>query len=327
MGRRLRGANKETEEGLTMKKTLMTALVTAAISVTAAQAADLGRMVTKAPPPPPVVSPWDVAFGGAVMSDYMWRGISQSAHNASVTAYIEPRYNINSNLQLYVGVSGESIKFPNKAAAEIDFYGGIRPTFGPVAFDFGVWYYYYPGGESYYATDAGTISGAIDDASFIEGYGKVSWTINDYVVVGGQVWYTPSYLNTGADGTFYSGNVKFTAPSAWLPGGVGVYVSGEVGRQELGTADAYTASPTPFGALVVFAAPTDLPSYTTWNAGLGFTWKAFTLDLRYSDTDLSEQDCFLITGDPDGFASGRSNWCGSTFIAKLSVDTTLAALK
>ena len=51
--------------------------------------------------------------------------------------YFEPRYNINKDLQLYIGVAGESISFPNRAAAEIDFYGGIRPTFGMFAFDFG----------------------------------------------------------------------------------------------------------------------------------------------------------------------------------------------
>jgi hypothetical protein len=28
-------------------------------------------------------------------------------------------------------------------------------------------------------------------------------------------------------------------------------------------------------------------SHTTWDAGLAFTWKQFTLDLRYYDTDLS----------------------------------------
>ena len=44
---------------------------------------------------------------------------------------------INKSLQGYVGVSGESIDFPNRAAAEIDFYGGIRPTFGKLALDFG----------------------------------------------------------------------------------------------------------------------------------------------------------------------------------------------
>ena len=30
------------------------------------------------------------------------------------------------------------------------------------------------------------------------------------------------------------------------------------------------------------------PSYNTWNIGIGFTYKVFTLDLRYSDTNLSK---------------------------------------
>ena len=37
------------------------------------------------------------------------------------------------DLQYYVGISGESISFPNRAAAEVDIYGGFRPTFGPLA--------------------------------------------------------------------------------------------------------------------------------------------------------------------------------------------------
>ena len=48
----------------------------------------------------------------------------------SVAAYFEPRYNVTKDLQLYIGTSGESISFANRAAAEIDVYGGIRPTFG-----------------------------------------------------------------------------------------------------------------------------------------------------------------------------------------------------
>ena len=76
-----------------------------------------------------------------IASDYVFRGISQSNQQPSVTAYFEPRYNINENFQLYAGVGGYSIAFPNNAAAEIDFYGGIRPTFGKLALDFGVWYY------------------------------------------------------------------------------------------------------------------------------------------------------------------------------------------
>ena len=132
-----------------MKKVVLS--VVAALAVSAAFpafAADLPAKAPKvAPAPPP--SPWDIAFGAAIMNDYIFRGVTQSGHKPSVAAYFEPRYNITSNVQLYAGLSGESIKFANNAAAEIDFYGGVRPTFGPVAFDFGFWYYYYPGGNCY----------------------------------------------------------------------------------------------------------------------------------------------------------------------------------
>ncbi len=37
--------------------------------------------------------------------------------------------------------------------------------------------------------------------------------------------------------------------------------------------------------------------YNTWNIGVGFTYKVFTLDLRYSDTDMSKGDCNAFTSD------------------------------
>ena len=39
------------------------------------------------------------------------------------------------------------------------------------------------------------------------------------------------------------------------------------------------------------------PSYNTWNIGIGFTYKVFTLDLRYSDTNLSKGNCNAFTSD------------------------------
>src|SRR6266404_6235575 len=128
-----------------MKK-LVLSVVTAAALATPALAADL-KMVTKAPPPPP--SPWDIAFGAGFVSDYNFRGISQSNHKPSVTAYFEPRYNVTKDLQLYAGIAMESISFPNRAAAEVDLYAGFRPTFDKLALDFGVWYYWYPGGQCF----------------------------------------------------------------------------------------------------------------------------------------------------------------------------------
>ena len=50
----------------------------------------------------------------ALMNDYVFRGVTQS-NKPSVAAYFEPRYNINKDVQLYVGASGEYL-FPNRAA-------------------------------------------------------------------------------------------------------------------------------------------------------------------------------------------------------------------
>ena len=317
-----------------MKKVLATILVAAAFSATAAYAADL-KMATKAPPPPAPVSPWDVAFGSWVASDYNFRGVTQSAHKPAVGTYFEPRYNFNANLQGYLGIGGESIDFANHAAAEIDFYGGIRPTFGKLALDFGAWYYYYPGGQCFETGFAGcnpTLpNGNVIKAnvSFYEIYGKATYNVSDAFSLGGSLYYSPSVLNSGADGEFLAGFAKYVFPSVPLPTGWGAYVSADVGHWFLGTSDSFYA---------VAGFPNGIPykSYTTWDLGAGVTYKVFTLDLRYYDSDLNKGDCNAFTSDQTatGVASTAINpggpgskWCGATFIVKLSVDTALSALK
>jgi uncharacterized protein (TIGR02001 family) len=301
-----------------MKKMVVAAIAAAALSAGPALAADL---VTKAAPmaaPAPAPPAWDLGFGAAVASDYIWRGITQSAHQPAVAAYFEPRWNPNKDWQLYVGIGGASIKFPNGAAAEIDIYGGVRATFDKLAVDLGIWYYWYPGGENTYTTVNQGVFTAISNASFYEGYARANYTINDWVSVNASVYYTPSYLNTGASGTYYSGGVKFTAPANWLPNDIGAYLSGEVARQELGTTEVDN---------YVYFVPIDLKSYTTWNVGIGFTWKVLTLDLRYIDTNLSKVDCNTITGDPratiNAAGLAESNWCGARFVARLSADLSV----
>src|ERR1700694_4523309 len=122
--------------GTDMKKLVLAAAVLA-MAAGSAFAADMPVKAVKAPPPP-AFEPWDLAFGSALMNDYIFRGIPQSTHKPSVAAYFEPRYNVNKDVQLYIGFAGESISSPNRAAAEIDVYGGIRPTIGMFAFDFGL---------------------------------------------------------------------------------------------------------------------------------------------------------------------------------------------
>jgi uncharacterized protein (TIGR02001 family) len=331
--------------GIVMKKMVLAAALLAMTG--SAFAADLPRKA-KAPPPAPF-DPWDIAFGSAVMSDYIFRGVTQSNHQPSVTAYFESRYNISKDLQLYVGTSTESISFTNRAAAEVDIYGGIRPTFGAFAFDIGVWGYLYPGGqctESFGGPGGALVcppgsnfvlpnfNGMKKDVSFVEVYGKVNYTVNDNWQFGLNEYYSPNFLNSGAWGDYASITGKYTAPSTTFgTSGVGMYVSGEFGRQWLGTSDSFygtnVASPLgggPFPLGVKYA------DYNTWNIGIGFTYKVFTLDVRYSDTNLSKAACNVFTSDytakftgaftptnPGGFSS---NWCGATGVVKLSADLT-----
>jgi uncharacterized protein (TIGR02001 family) len=131
-----------------MQRFVCAALLAVSWSSAAAIAADK-KPITKAPDAAPASNFWDFAFGSALMSDYNFRGITQSSHKPSVAAYFEPRYNFTESLLAYVGVSGESIAFPNRAAAEIDFYGGIRSTFAKLALDFAGWRYYCPGGQCF----------------------------------------------------------------------------------------------------------------------------------------------------------------------------------
>ena len=70
-----------------------------------------------------------------------------------------------------------------------------------------------------------------------------------------------------------------------------------------------------------------MPAYLNWNAGVTFTRQIFNLDLRYYDTNLSKENCFVFTGDPNATPGGgvdpvrnpqglTSRWCSATFVAK-----------
>jgi hypothetical protein len=319
-----------------MKKTTLLAAVAAiTLSAMPAMAADL---VTKARPvvaaAPPV---WDLAFGSALTSDYLFRGVTQSNHKPSVNAYFEPRWNINPDNQLYVGIAGNSISFPNRAAAEIDLYGGWRPTIGKLALDFGAWYYWYPGGQCFNtaAFCGGGGQGLLPngnvmkaDASFWELYAKATYNFTDNFAAGFGFNYSPSVLNTGAKGYYYNGNAKYTFNA--FANGVTPYISGQVGYWDLGTTDPFYGCAA--GCLVVAPNGIKLKSYTHWDVGVGWAYKVFTVDLRYSDTNLNKGDCNAftsdhtatgttdITGNNAGLGSG---WCGSRFVATLKADLTL----
>jgi hypothetical protein len=156
--------------------------------------------------------------------------------------------------------------------------------------------------------------------------------MNDQLTLGANFYYSPSVLNTGSPGMYASATAKVAFSNAILPDGIGSFVSGEVGRYWFGTTDAFYGVP-------AFPLGITLPDYTTWNIGLSVTWKVYTFDVRYYNTDLSKANCNVQTGDHTAAFGGASavtpinpsglvsNWCGAAFIAKLGFDATPAGLK
>jgi len=272
-----------------------------------ALAADLPR--TAAPVAPVVVTPpatvFDVAFGAKLQSDYNFRGISQTDRKPGVAGYVEVQGFDNF---VYAGIAGYSVDLATKPDAEIDLTVGIRPKFGPVTFDFGLIRYWYPG-ERQYIDPAGVIF-TPRNTDFTELAAKALYNFDDKVLIGANAFHTWDWLGSGAPGTYASLTAKWNLPFL-----EGLAVSGELGHYWLGRVDAY------LGGI-------NLPDYTYWNAGVSYTYKNVTLDLRYHDTNLSREECFLLTADPRGIVSGsgRSRWCSEAFIASLSVDLTASSL-
>jgi uncharacterized protein (TIGR02001 family) len=284
-----------------MKKIVLSAAALA-FSAMPAFAADMPVKALKAAPVA-VVSPWDVAFGTAFATDYVLRGVSQSAGKAAVQGYFELQYTANDWLKLYAGVWGSSL-YTGFANAEFDFSGGARFSFGNFGLDLGYVYYSYPGGKP----------NGFD--SFGEFYAKPSYKFNDMLTIAGVFDYGSNFNNKftlappwvgNGEAYYYSANAVITMP--WTLGPVTVSLNPEIGRQEFGTGPRVNLG---------------LQSYTYWDVGLDFNYKAITLDLRYWDTNKRVTDlpvpgqCVTTTGH---------DACKGRFVAMLKFDAALSALK
>jgi uncharacterized protein (TIGR02001 family) len=274
----------------------------------AAEASDLPSRKGAPPAPlPPSITWIDAAISIKGMTDYNFRGISQTDRKPAVQGGVELQFYDN---LFYAGIYASNVDLATSPPAEVDFYGGIRPKFGPVTFDLGVWQYYYPNEKQYIDLAGGYWTPKNTD--FTEVYGKVSYNFEDKFTVGANVFYAWDWLGTGADATYGSVTAKYNLPFL-----EGLAVSGELGHY-------WISKPS---MSIYFPAPVDLPDYTYWNAGVSYTYKNLTADLRYHDTSLSKTECFALTADPRGIVSGsgRSKWCNPTVVATLSFDITASS--
>ena len=246
-------------------------------------------------------SPFEFNARAGFASDYIYRGVTLSDHKPAVGLGLEAALGL-----LYGGATVTSVKLPTRPAAEITMNAGVRPKLGDVQFDFGWTYFLYPGEMAPIGGTAG-----ID---YWEAAARADTKIGEALRVAGGFAYSPNVSNTGAWSKYAAFGLGVDLPRNALPQKVTASVTGIAGYYWFGN-----QSP----ALGGFP----LPAYLNWNAGVTFNREIFNLDLRYYDTNLSKEDCFVFTGDPNAAAGGSidpvrnplglmSRWCSATFVAK-----------
>lgn len=131
----------------------------------------------------------DVTGTAAIVSDYDFRGVTQSAEDPAVQLSID----YASDSGWYVGAWGSSIKWAQpEASTEVDVYTGFKGNINEdLGWDVGIVYYAYPD---------------LSDVNTAEIYGKLT-----YSIFTGAVYFTDDYYNTDESAFYVSGDLAIPA--------------------------------------------------------------------------------------------------------------------
>jgi uncharacterized protein (TIGR02001 family) len=207
------------------------------------------------------VQAFDISANVALVSDYRFRGISQTGEDAAIQggfdASFEPGF--------YVGTWASSVDFGGDndtgsyGTMEIDYYAGWAGPIGDTDFgiDVGYYYYQYPGDTVDPKGDYQefNITGSWKDLSL-----GVTYSDDFYAETGEYFYYSAGY------------SLSFMEDFS-LGFGVGYNDFEDEGF---------------FG--------NDTTSYTDWNVTLGYSVFGVDLAVAYVDTDLDDEDCFGDAG-------------------------------
>jgi uncharacterized protein (TIGR02001 family) len=144
---------------------------------------------------------FDIAFGAAVTSDYVYAGISQSDGGPALQGYVEANYGM-----FYAGAWASNVDFGD-SDVEIDLYAGIRPETDSAAFDLGYIRYVYADGTS---PDYGALAASAE------------YYATDSLTVGGNTNFAPNYAQMDDYALWGEGTVDFALPADFgVSGGLG----------------------------------------------------------------------------------------------------------
>lgn len=173
-----------------LRRTALAAFAILALAATPAHAQD------DAPEPAAEQAADDGAFDitatGTVVSDYRFRGVSQSDRDPSAQASVDITYR-----GFYVGAWASSIARYADTNVELDLYAGYAGTAGPIEYEIGAIAYLYPGGDG---------TGNVYEAT-----GALSYRLGP-VQAKLSAFYAPDQENLAGDNLYLSAEAKAGIP-------------------------------------------------------------------------------------------------------------------
>jgi uncharacterized protein (TIGR02001 family) len=220
----------------------------------------------------------------ALTTDYVFRGISQTAEGPAV----QGGYDLTCGI-FYAGVWASNLdwggtglfgKDGNDSVAniEMDWYLGIKPVTGRITWDLGVIYYTYPNAVDLGFNHLGAVDGR--EYNYLELKVGASAEIWKDATIGATAFWSPDYQYEAGnvwtfEGSFSQNFPKFTLWREWSPS-----FSALIGYQ---TASGDANDRTVYRLNVTG----DASEYVYWNAGLTFGFlDKWSVDFRYWDTNI-----------------------------------------
>ena len=252
-------------------------------------------------PHPP--GPITITGGATLVSDYRFRGISQTDKRVAV----QGTFTVQHESGLYATVWASSIDdyIANGGDAEVDLIGGYRKTFSGTTIDGGVLYYYYPG--------SGTLFGHKYRSDFVEPYISLAHTFGP-VTAKVTANYAPKQSGTGL-----GSQVRFTTTNGTVirggPKKDSLYVAGDFSAAIPNTPLSISAHVAhSFGPSYLTAGSNFSHGYTDWNVGATYTYKNLSFGVQYVDTNGS----FYTPNDRNASKAGRGRLGGRGVLIAMS---------
>lgn len=139
----------------------------------------------------------EVVFNAGVVSDYVFRGLSQTDGRAAVQGGVDADLG-----GFYLGAWASSVDFSDGTDAEIDLYGGYRTQVSGYDLDFGV------AGYGYVSAPDGA------DYNYVEFMAQVSRPVGP-AVLGVATYYSPDFSGADKEAAYVELNAAYEVTEKW----------------------------------------------------------------------------------------------------------------